>query len=121
MRRSLGRPAKVRRLFAMRACRSSVMIGTPLTRLMMQRLVRRMADVDKPWNCPHGRPTMRHLLSLGGWKAWKEGDGLAGEHKVDVDWGEYVGRTRGGPGAGAWGGGRPQQRTASFPAPRMFL
>lgn len=23
-----------------------------------------MGEIDQPWNCPHGRPTMRHLLSL---------------------------------------------------------
>lgn len=23
-----------------------------------------MGEIDQPWNCPHGRPTMRHLLHL---------------------------------------------------------
>lgn len=22
-----------------------------------------MGEIEQPWNCPHGRPTMRHLLS----------------------------------------------------------
>jgi DNA mismatch repair protein PMS2 len=27
-------------------------------------VVRHMSTMDQPWNCPHGRPTMRHLLDL---------------------------------------------------------
>ncbi|CAG8533298.1 16067_t:CDS:10 [Funneliformis mosseae] len=27
-------------------------------------IVKRMGDIDQPWNCPHGRPTMRHLFDL---------------------------------------------------------
>jgi DNA mismatch repair protein PMS2 len=60
------RPSKVRKMFAMRACRSSVMIGKALPQKQMEKLVRHMGELDKPWNCPHGRPTMRHLCSLGG-------------------------------------------------------
>lgn len=60
----IPRPSKVRKMFAMRACRSSVMIGRALTKPQMTRLVRQMATMDKPWNCPHGRPTMRHLVRL---------------------------------------------------------
>ena len=51
---TVPRPSKVRRMFAMRACRSSVMIGKTLTMKQMEGLVRRMGGVDKPWNCPHG-------------------------------------------------------------------
>ncbi|KAI7865719.1 hypothetical protein BDF14DRAFT_1883304 [Spinellus fusiger] len=28
------------------------------------RIVRNMGKIDQPWNCPHGRPTMRHLRTL---------------------------------------------------------
>ncbi|CAN6647654.1 DNA mismatch repair protein Pms1p [Trichomonascus vanleenenianus] len=63
-----GNPAvrcsKVRAMFAMRACRSSIMIGMPLQMSAMQKVVRQLAGLDKPWNCPHGRPTLRHLTSL---------------------------------------------------------
>ncbi|KAJ5089719.1 hypothetical protein N7532_008403 [Penicillium argentinense] len=69
---SVPRPSKVRKMFAMRACRSSIMIGKTLTERQMQRVVRNMGTIDKPWNCPHGRPTMRHLMSLGQWDAWDE-------------------------------------------------
>lgn len=27
-----------------------------------------MGEIDQPWNCPHGRPTMRHLFSLSEFK-----------------------------------------------------
>lgn len=27
-------------------------------------IVEHLADLDSPWNCPHGRPTMRHLVDL---------------------------------------------------------
>ncbi|VDK42723.1 unnamed protein product [Gongylonema pulchrum] len=49
---TMYRPAKLRKLFASRACRKSVMIGTALTLPQMEK------------NCPHGRPTLRHLCSL---------------------------------------------------------
>jgi len=56
---------KLRAMFASRACRSSVMIGTALQRVKMRKLVRNMGTMSHPWNCPHGRPTMRHLFHLG--------------------------------------------------------
>ncbi|KAG0240522.1 Mismatch repair endonuclease pms2, partial [Actinomortierella wolfii] len=58
------RPSKVRNLFASRACRRSVMIGDVLKVSKMKKIVRHMGEIDQPWNCPHGRPTMRHLLDL---------------------------------------------------------
>ncbi|XP_043241168.1 mismatch repair endonuclease PMS2-like [Amphibalanus amphitrite] len=58
------RPSRVRAVLASRACRTSVMIGTALSHSGMARLVEHMAEMDHPWNCPHGRPTMRHLVCL---------------------------------------------------------
>lgn len=58
------RPSRVRAMFASRACRSAVMIGTALTISQMTRLVQHMGEMEHPWNCPHGRPTMRHLLCM---------------------------------------------------------
>ncbi|CAL9120572.1 unnamed protein product [Musa textilis] len=73
-------PSRVRAMLASRACRTSVMIGDPLTKSEMQKLLRspisihllnpwdkilrNLADLNSPWNCPHGRPTMRHLADL---------------------------------------------------------
>lgn len=51
-------------MLASRACRSSVMIGDPLRKNEMQKIVEHLADLESPWNCPHGRPTMRHLVDL---------------------------------------------------------
>ncbi|XP_052892217.1 mismatch repair endonuclease PMS2 [Anopheles moucheti] len=58
------RPSRVRAMFASRACRKSVMIGRALSGREMERLIRHMGEIDQPWNCPHGRPTMRHLVNL---------------------------------------------------------
>jgi DNA mismatch repair protein PMS2 len=57
-------PSRLRSMFAMRACRSSVMIGTALQKSKMRTLVNHMGTMDQPWNCPHGRPTMRHVFDL---------------------------------------------------------
>ncbi|XP_061823445.1 mismatch repair endonuclease PMS2 [Nerophis lumbriciformis] len=58
------RPSRVRQMFASRACRKSVMIGTALSTSEMRKLVLHMSEIEQPWNCPHGRPTMRHLVNL---------------------------------------------------------
>ncbi|PYH49234.1 ATP-binding mismatch repair protein PMS1 [Aspergillus saccharolyticus JOP 1030-1] len=78
------RPTKVRTMFAMRACRSSIMIGKNLTTRQMERVVRNMGTIDKPWNCPHGRPTMRHLMSLGEWDEWDEWDDEEERNQLDM-------------------------------------
>ncbi len=64
-------------MFAMRACRKSVMVGMPLQQKQMAAVVRHMGTMEQPWNCPHGRPTMRHLYDLGSRK---------GEGQRAVDW-----------------------------------
>ncbi|KAJ0115377.1 hypothetical protein J7T55_012656 [Diaporthe amygdali] len=96
-RRHIPRPSKVRKMFAMRACRSSVMIGKALSHRQMEKVVRHMGDMEKPWNCPHGRPTMRHLCALGtAWdeKGWAEGDHGDGVGGRTTDWAGYVSRMR---------------------------
>lgn len=64
------RCTKAKRMFASRACRSSIMIGTALTMERMQAVVWHLGEMDAPWNCPHGRPTMRHLTSLQNMDIW---------------------------------------------------
>lgn len=94
LERYVPRPSKVRKMFAMRACRSSIMIGKALSRQQMERVVRHMGEMEKPWNCPHGRPTMRHLCGLGAaWdeRGWRDGDcggGVLGGRATD--WAGYV-------------------------------
>jgi DNA mismatch repair ATPase MutL len=55
---------KILSMFASRACRSSVMIGTALEHIQMNKIVSNLSLIEQPWNCPHGRPTMRHLIDL---------------------------------------------------------
>jgi DNA mismatch repair protein PMS2 len=93
---TVPRPSKVRKMFAMRACRSSIMIGRALSTRQMARVVRHMGEMEKPWNCPHGRPTMRHLCGLGGWdgRGWAEGDGFD-EGGGGTDWAGWARERRG--------------------------
>ncbi|KAK0745051.1 hypothetical protein B0T21DRAFT_280404 [Apiosordaria backusii] len=87
---TIPRPSKVRKMFAMRACRSSIMIGKALSERQMEKVVRHMGEMEKPWNCPHGRPTMRHLCGLGGsfeGKTWQEGE-------KRPDWKGWLGEQR---------------------------
>lgn len=60
----IPRPSRVQQMLASRACRSAVMIGTALNNTEMMKLVIQMSQMKNPWNCPHGRPTIRHLFSL---------------------------------------------------------
>jgi DNA mismatch repair protein PMS2 len=92
---TIPRPSKVRKMFAMRACRSSIMIGKALSRRQMEKVVRHMGEMEKPWNCPHGRPTMRHLCGLGG--VWGDRLWTEGEHREEgMDWAAWVREKRGG-------------------------
>lgn len=60
----MARLPKARAMFASRACRSSIMIGKAMDKGQMARVVAKMATIEQPWNCPHGRPTMRHLADI---------------------------------------------------------
>jgi len=62
--RLLARLPKAIAMFASRACRTSIMIGTALSQKEMSTIVQKLAQVDMPWNCPHGRPTMRHVANV---------------------------------------------------------
>ena len=61
---SLLRLPKLLAMFASRACRSAVMVGTALRPHDMRSIVNQLGGLVQPWNCPHGRPTMRHLVDL---------------------------------------------------------
>jgi len=62
--RVIARLPKAIAMFASRACRSSIMVGKALSNQEMDRIVKKLQHVQHPWNCPHGRPTMRHLGDL---------------------------------------------------------
>jgi len=40
------------------------MIGRALSHKEQEKVVSNLATLDAPWNCPHGRPTMRFLEDL---------------------------------------------------------
>ena len=54
-------PLKLKHKMASKACRSSIMIGDALTRQEMIEIVHNLSNLKKPWNCPHGRPTVKLL------------------------------------------------------------
>lgn len=61
---TLMRPSRVSAMFASHTCRTSIMVGTALSISEMSRLLKQMAQTEQPWNCPHGRSTMRHLVNV---------------------------------------------------------
>lgn len=63
---AVPRPPKVWQLLACRACRGAVMIGKALRVSEMEKILTNLGTLQQPWNCPHGRPTMRHLVNAGG-------------------------------------------------------
>lgn len=60
----MHRPNKIRTIFASKACRKSVMFGASLPEAKMQEIIQNMGHLEQPWNCPHGRPTIRHLCTI---------------------------------------------------------
>ncbi|PIL33828.1 hypothetical protein GSI_03534 [Ganoderma sinense ZZ0214-1] len=79
------RCSKARAMFAMRACRRSIMIGTALNKRQMALVVQHMGTMDQPWHCPHGRPTMRHLSDIVG-MGWN----CRGGSVKAVDWAAFA-------------------------------
>ena len=60
----IPRLPKLHTIFASRACRSAIMVGTALTHRKQQDVLGHLTGLHNPWCCPHGRPTMRHLVDL---------------------------------------------------------
>lgn len=58
------KPTRFREMIASRACRKSIMIGDALKKSDMRRIVDNLSKLQSPWNCPHGRPTLRHLVNI---------------------------------------------------------
>ncbi|KAI8904730.1 hypothetical protein EDD86DRAFT_194501 [Gorgonomyces haynaldii] len=61
---NLSHCQKVKRYMASKACRTSTMIGDPLTMEKMKSILKGLSTLKQPWNCPHGRPTVRLLAKL---------------------------------------------------------
>eukprot|EP00804_Cyclotella_cryptica_P022970 CCRYP_014984-RB/>CCRYP_014984-RB protein AED:0.07 eAED:0.07 QI:374/1/1/1/0.75/0.8/5/452/1103 len=51
-------------MFASRACRKSIMIGTALSSKEQLEILKKLEKTDVPWNCAHGRPTISHIRNL---------------------------------------------------------
>lgn len=64
MHKELLRPKKVYSMLASRACRSSIMVGRTLDHKTMKKVVNNLTTLESPWNCPHGRPTLRFLKKI---------------------------------------------------------
>jgi len=58
---SLRHCSRVGKALASKACRSAIMIGAPLSFPQMSTIVRNLAELERPWICAHGRPTIRLL------------------------------------------------------------
>ena len=56
--------SSLRAMYASKACRKSIMIGDSLNASEMKRVINHLNEIEKPWNCPHGRPTLRHLINI---------------------------------------------------------
>ena len=54
----------VLKYIATKACRMSIMIGVTLDKVRMEKILSDLSKILSPWNCPHGRPTMRLLNKL---------------------------------------------------------
>lgn len=58
------RPSKIYHMLASRACRQSIMVGKPLDFKLMSKVLSNLSSLQSPWNCPHGRPTLRYLRQI---------------------------------------------------------
>ena len=64
LHKEILRPKKVYSMLASRACHSSITVGRDLDYKTMKRVVTNLSTLESPWNCPHGRPTLRFLKKL---------------------------------------------------------
>jgi DNA mismatch repair ATPase MutL len=60
-KKELQRINKFTAMCAMKACKTAVVVGNPLRYGEMRQIVKNLADLESPWNCPHGRPTLVQL------------------------------------------------------------
>jgi len=55
-------PKKVIEKLKTMACRKAVKVGDTLSKKDQEAIVRNLSEMDDPWSCPHGRPTLRYLF-----------------------------------------------------------
>ncbi|XP_955189.1 DNA mismatch repair protein, putative [Theileria annulata] len=60
---NIPRPHKIWSILASKACKSSVRAGDGLTNGQMKNIIKKMGTLIHPWNCPHGRPSIKCLVS----------------------------------------------------------
>lgn len=46
---------------AMKACKTAIVVGNALRYSEMKQVVHNLSNLESPWNCPHGRPTLVQL------------------------------------------------------------
>ncbi|EGC35083.1 hypothetical protein DICPUDRAFT_152626 [Dictyostelium purpureum] len=61
---SVTKIPRLNTLLASKACRKSIMVGNSLCHKEMKDVLNNLSTLDNPWCCPHGRPTMRHLIDF---------------------------------------------------------
>lgn len=54
---------KTQLMLSFLACRSAIMKGEKITSEEAKRLIEKLKDSDRPWTCPHGRPTMVEITA----------------------------------------------------------
>ncbi|KJP89228.1 hypothetical protein AK88_01106 [Plasmodium fragile] len=57
------RPQKVWRILASKACRNAIMVGKTLNVAEMIKIKKKLSVLKNPWNCPHGRPTIKYIIN----------------------------------------------------------
>ncbi|SBS81735.1 DNA mismatch repair protein PMS1, putative [Plasmodium malariae] len=57
------RPQKVWRILASKACRNAIMVGKTLNITEMIKIKKKLSVLKNPWNCPHGRPTIKYVIN----------------------------------------------------------
>lgn len=78
--RVIARLPKAIAMFASRACRGSIMIGRALSSTEMQRIIAHLGEMDHPFTCAHGRPTMQHVSNIG--PLLRQDEHKAAEHRA---------------------------------------
>ncbi|VWU49675.1 DNA mismatch repair protein PMS1, putative, partial [Hepatocystis sp. ex Piliocolobus tephrosceles] len=57
------RPQRIWRILASKACRNAVMVGKTLNTTEMIKIKKKLSLLQNPWNCPHGRPTIKYIIN----------------------------------------------------------